>query len=83
MSQEIAEDAARLVELTTQAKPVAATHWSTRKMAAELGVSASTVMCRRTSIPGSKGAGMKLNRLWQALRVSRSRNWRSLKSKQS
>jgi transposase len=37
-------DAARLVELTTQAKPTAATHWSTRKMAAELGVSASTVM---------------------------------------
>jgi transposase len=37
-------DAARLVELTTQARPVAATHWSTRKMAAELGVSASTVM---------------------------------------
>src|SRR5207249_9513775 len=29
---------------TTQAKPVAATHWSTRTMAAELGVSASTVM---------------------------------------
>ena len=28
----------------TQTKPVAATHWSTRKMAAELGVSASTVM---------------------------------------
>jgi len=37
-------DTARLVKLTTQAKPVAATHWSTRKMAAELGVSASTVM---------------------------------------
>jgi len=37
-------DVARLVELTTQTKPVAATHWSTRKMAAELGVSASTVM---------------------------------------
>lgn len=37
-------DAARLVELTTQTKPVAATHWSTRTMAAELGVSASTVM---------------------------------------
>ncbi|AGW95368.1 endonuclease DDE [Ralstonia pickettii DTP0602] len=37
-------DTARLVELTTQTKPVAATHWSTRKMAAELGVSASTVM---------------------------------------
>ncbi len=29
-------DAARLVELTTQARPAAATHWSTRKMAAEL-----------------------------------------------
>ena len=37
-------DVARLVELTTQSKPEAATHWSTRKMAAELGVSASTVM---------------------------------------
>lgn len=37
-------DAARLVDLTTQNKPVAATHWSTRTMAAELGVSASTVM---------------------------------------
>jgi transposase len=34
----------RLVDLTTQSKPPAATHWSTRKMAAELGVSASTVM---------------------------------------
>src|SRR5664279_1469797 len=29
-------DVARLVELTTQSKPAAATHWSTRKMAAEL-----------------------------------------------
>ena len=35
-------DVARLVELTTQSKPEAATHWSTRKMAAVLGVSAST-----------------------------------------
>ena len=34
---------ARLVELTTQSKPAAATHWSTRKLAAELGVAASTV----------------------------------------
>ena len=34
---------ARLVELTTQSKPAAATHWSTRKMAAELGVSAASV----------------------------------------
>ena len=36
-------DVARLVELTTQTKPKAATHWSTRKMAAELGVSAASV----------------------------------------
>lgn len=34
---------AQLVELTTQSKPAAATHWSTRKLAAELGVAASTV----------------------------------------
>ena len=36
-------DVARLVALTTQNKPVAATHWSTRKMARELGVSAASV----------------------------------------
>jgi transposase len=36
-------DVARLVELTTQSKPNAATHWSTRTMAAELGVSAASV----------------------------------------
>lgn len=36
-------DTARLVQLTTQTKPEAATHWSTRKMAAELGVSAASV----------------------------------------
>lgn len=36
-------DVARLIELTTQSKPVAATHWSTRTMAAELGVSAASV----------------------------------------
>jgi len=36
-------DVARLVELTTQTKPEAATHWSTRKMAAKLGVSAASV----------------------------------------
>jgi transposase len=34
---------ARLVELTTQSKPDAATPWSTRTMAAELGVSAASV----------------------------------------
>ena len=37
-------DVAKLVELTTQSTPEAATHWSTRKMAAVLGVSPSTVM---------------------------------------
>jgi len=37
-------DVTKLVELTTQSQPAAATHWSTRKMAAELGVSPSTVM---------------------------------------
>ncbi|MFU2489152.1 IS630 family transposase [Thauera sp. WH-1] len=36
-------DVARLVELTTQTVPTAATHWSTRKMAAELGISAASV----------------------------------------
>ncbi len=36
-------DVARLVELTAQTKPAAATHWSTRMMAAELGVSAESV----------------------------------------
>jgi transposase len=37
-------DVARLVKLTTQSTPEAATHWSTRKMAALLEVSPSTVM---------------------------------------
>ena len=37
-------DVAKLVQLTTQTKPEAATHWSTRKMAAVLQVSPSTVM---------------------------------------
>jgi len=37
-------DVQRLVELTTQTKPEAATHWSTRKMATQLGVAPSTVM---------------------------------------
>lgn len=36
-------DVARLIELTTQSKPEAATHWSTRKMATVLGVSAASV----------------------------------------
>src|SRR5258706_5295998 len=36
-------DVARLVQLTTQSTPAAATHWSTRTMAAALGVSAASV----------------------------------------
>lgn len=36
-------DVAKLVELTTQSKPKTATHWSTRTMAEELGVSAASV----------------------------------------
>ncbi|GAB6040916.1 IS630 family transposase [Endothiovibrio diazotrophicus] len=36
-------DVNQLVELMTQTTPEAATHWSTRKMAAVLGVNASTV----------------------------------------
>ena len=37
-------DVAKLVELTTQSKPEAATHWSTRTMAAVVQVSPSTVL---------------------------------------
>jgi transposase len=36
-------DVARLVTMTTETTPETATHWSTRKMAAELGVSAASV----------------------------------------
>ena len=36
-------DVARLVELTTQSTPKGATHWSTRTMAAELGVNSATI----------------------------------------
>jgi transposase len=36
-------DVARLIELTTQSQPEAATHWSTRKMAAKLDVHATTI----------------------------------------
>jgi transposase len=36
-------DVARLIELTTQTRPEAATHWSTRKMAREMKVSAASV----------------------------------------
>jgi transposase len=36
-------DVARLIDLTTQSTPDAATHWSTRTMAAVLGISAASV----------------------------------------
>jgi transposase len=36
-------DVAHLIEMTTQTKPAAATHWSTRTMAREIGVSAASV----------------------------------------
>ena len=37
-------DATEIVRLTTQTQPEAATHWSTRTMAAKVGVSATTVL---------------------------------------
>ena len=37
-------DAAEIVRLTTQTKPQAATHWSTRSLAAQVGVSDTTVL---------------------------------------
>jgi transposase len=57
-------DTERLIELTTQTKPKAATHWSTRTMAAELGVAASTVW-RRWQDNGLKphvARGFKISR---------------------
>ncbi len=46
-------DRAQLMELTTQSKPEAATHWSTRKMAAKLGVHATTI-ARHWQVAGLK-----------------------------
>ena len=37
-------DAAEIVRVTTQTKPEGATHWSTRKLAAELAISDTTVL---------------------------------------
>ena len=37
-------DAAEIVRLTTQTRPQAATHWSTRTLAAKVGVSDTTVL---------------------------------------
>ncbi len=40
----IKTDAAAIVRLTTQTKPVGAKHWSSRTLAAEVGVSDTTVL---------------------------------------
>lgn len=37
-------NAAEIVRMTTQTKPEGATHWSTRKLAAKLGISDTTVL---------------------------------------
>lgn len=37
-------DAAEIVRMTTQTKPAGATHWSTRKLAAQLGISDTSVL---------------------------------------
>lgn len=37
-------DAAEIVRVTTQTEPAGATHWSTRRLAAKLGVSDTTVL---------------------------------------
>jgi transposase len=57
-------DAARLIELTTQSKPEAATHWSTRTMAAELGVSAASVSrhWRKNGLKPHLVRGFKISR---------------------
>src|SRR5574340_948805 len=57
-------DVARLVELTTQSTPAAATHWSTRTMAAELGVSSSSVSrhWRATGLKPHIVRGFKVSR---------------------
>ena len=39
----VKSDAAQIVRLTTQTQPEAATHWSTRRLAEQLGVGATTV----------------------------------------
>ncbi len=57
-------DVARLVELTTQSKPEAATHWSTRTMAAQLGVSAASVSrhWRANGLKPHRVRGFKVSR---------------------
>ncbi len=57
-------DVARLVELTTQSTPSAATHWSTRTMAAELGISAASVSrhWRANGLKPHRVRGFKISR---------------------
>ena len=57
-------DVARLVELTTQSKPAAATHWSTRTMAVQLGVSAASVSrhWRANGLKPHRVRGFKVSR---------------------
>jgi len=57
-------DVARLVELTTQSTPAAATHWSTRTMAAELGISAASVSrhWRANGLKPHRVRGFKISR---------------------
>jgi len=57
-------DVARLVALTTQTQPAAATHWSTRTMAAELGVSAASVSrhWRANGLKPHRVRGFKVSR---------------------
>lgn len=61
-------DVAHLVELTTQSLPAAATHWSTRRMAAELGVHSSSVSRHW------RAAGLKPH-LMRGFKVSRDPNF--------
>ena len=67
-------NAGRIVRVTTQNTPEGATHWSTRTLAAKVGISDSSVL--------RFGAPMGSSRIW--LRPSRSRvthnSWRSSKT---
>ena len=58
-------DLARLVELTTQSKPEAATHWSTRTMAAQLGGSAASISLhwRKNGLKPHLLRGFKVSRV--------------------
>ena len=55
---------ARLVKLTTQSTPEAATHWSTRTMATERGVSAASVSShwRKNNLKPHLVRGFKVSR---------------------